>query len=310
MVADISYGFLRPQDEDFTDIKFTVECGNDIVDIELESEDSGFAELPNWGRGNDILVKAELSMALDSVIEDCDLPLEGARLGALLRWNCPATSIRGFGSTAPVPDGVTRLTTTVPGKDVAGTVSVELDVVLLDNPVADRNSVAPVRPGSVLWSRKLRIQLEGVGSTVHTIPYDFVEAHELEPGAMWRIFLEANPEIHVTRAIRVCLNTANKVTKIVLDNINSGKTLTRETRMWQRFLDIDLRTHLVWAAIGISQENNLAEYEHDEESFGQMLYSLLRSYFPDEDPVTLLQKAATDPGSIAARIQNNYGDAR
>lgn len=310
MATDISYGFLRPRDEDFSDNTFTIECGNVTVTVTAESDIREVVELSSWGRGNDILVKAELTTALDSVVEDCDLPLDGARLGTLLRWNCPTTSIRGFGKTVPVTDGTSRPTVTIPGNDVAGAVNIELNVVLLNNPVTDQNSVAPVRPGSMLWSRRLRVQLEGVGSIVNTTSYDFVEAHELDPSAMWRISLESDPEVHVTRAIRVCMNTANKTTKSALDNINSGKILTKETQMWQRFLDIDLRTHLVWAALGLSQETNLAEYERDEESYGQTLHGILRGYFPNDDPVTLLQKAATDPGSIAARVQNNYGDAR
>lgn len=310
MATDISYGFLRPRDEDFTDIIFTVECGNDVVNVTVESDSRENTELSSWGRGNDILVKAELTSALASVIEDSDLPLEGARLGTLLRWNCPTTSIRGSGSTVPLVDGTSHPVAGIPGSDVAGAVIIELDVVLLDNPVADPNSVAPVRPGSVLWSRELRVQLEGIGATVRTTSYDFVEAHELNPGAMWRISLESDPEVHVTRAIQVCLNTANKVSRVALDNIRSGKSLTRETQMWQRFLDIDLRTHLVWAALGVSQENDLSEYENDEESYGQVLYGILNSYYPGIDPVSLLQKAATDPGSIAAKVQNNYGDAR
>ena len=125
---------------------------------------------------------------------------------------------------------------------------------------------------------------------------------------MWRIQLESDPELHVTRAVRLTLNTANKVTKTALDNINSGNALKRETQMWQRFLDIDLRTHLVWSALGLSQEYRLAEYENDEESYGQMLHGILSAYFPDKDPRLLLQQAAVDPGMITARVQNNYGD--
>lgn len=310
MANDISYGFLRPQDSDFTDISLTVECGNDVTTVACDPDTRQVAELSSWGRGNDVLVKAEFSADLDAVVEDCDLPLKGARLGALLRWNCPSTSIRGYGNTVSVVDGVSRPAVLIPGDQVAGAVAVELDVVLLENPVTDPHSVAPIRPGSVLWSRSLRLHLEGIGATVHTSSYDFAEAHELDPGAMWRIHLESDPELHVTRAIRVCLNTSNNVTKVALDNINSGKSLTMETRMWQRFLDIDLRTHLLWAALGLSQEHTLAEYEHDEESYGQMLHGILRSYFPDDDPVSMLQKAATDPGLIAARVQNNYGDKR
>ena len=80
--------------------------------------------------------------------------------------------------------------------------------------------------------------------------------------------------------------------------------------MWQRFLNIDLRTHMVWSALGLSQEYRLSEFEQDDESYGQMLNGVLRSYFPDEDPTSLLQKAAVDPGMISARVQNNYGDER
>lgn len=310
MAHDISYGFLRPQDDSFTDISVTVECGNDVDTLTFETDPRLSTELASWGRGNDILVKGELSTDLSAVIEDCDLPLTGARLGTLLRWNCPSTSIRGYGNTVPVTDGTVRPTVLIPGDRIAGAVSVELDLVLLDNPAPDPNSVAPVRPGSVLWSRELRIHLEGIGATVQTTSYDFAEAHERDPGAMWRIALESDPELHVTRAVRTYLNTANKVTKVALDNINSGKSLTRETQMWQRFLDIDLRTHLVWAALGLSQEYTLAEFEHDDESYGQTLYGVLRAYFPEEDPLALLQKAAVDPGMVSARVQNNYGDER
>lgn len=310
MIEDISYGFLRPQEEHFSDVSITLECGNEIVRTTCETDLPALMELSSWGRGNDILLKSVLSVALDSVIEDCDLPLEGSRLGALLRWRCPSTSIRGYGKTVPVTNGNNLLNVLIPGDQIADSVTVELDLVLLDNPVDDPNSVAPDRPGSVLWSREVRIHLEGIGSTVNTISYDFIENHELNPGAMWRISLESDPEVHVTRAIRVFLNTSNKVTKAALDNINSGKIPTKETKMWQRFLDIDLRTSLVWSALGLSQEKNLAEYEHDEESYGQALYGILRSYFPDDEPVTLLQKAATDPSIVTAKVQNNYGDTR
>jgi hypothetical protein len=310
MTNAISYGFLRPQDKDFSGISFEVECGSETTVIDCETDTRQITELSSWGRGTDFRVRAQFSTDLSSVTEHCDLPLEGARLGALLRWNCPSTSIRGYGEIAPLTGVSTRPTVLIPGDQVSGAVTVELDVVLLENPVVDPNSVAPVRPGSVLWSRSLRIQLEGVGAAVKTTSYDFTEAHEIDPHAMWRIDLESDPELHVTRAVRVCLNTSNKITKTALDNINSGKSLTRETQMWQRFLDIDMRTHLVWAALGLSQEYDLAEFEHDEESYGQALYGLLRSYFPDDDPVSMLQKAATNPSLVAARVQNNYGDQR
>lgn len=308
MANNISYGFLRPRQERFSDISLNIDCGSEITTVALDSGEKQSTDLSLWGRGNDIEVKAEMSIDLSEVIEDCDLPLAGADLGVLMRWRCPTTSIRGFGTTIPVVDGANRPSLHIPGDQVAGSVSVELNVVLLSNPVADPDSVAPVQPGSVLWSSELRIHLEGVGSTVHTSSYSFVDALELDPGAMWRIHMESDPELHVTRAVRVCLNTANKVTKIALDNINSGKPLTKETQMWQRFLDIDLRTHMAWSALGLSQEHRLSEFENDEESLGQMLHGVLRSYFPDEDPKALLQKAAVDPGMISARIQNNYGD--
>ena len=66
----------------------------------------------------------------------------------------------------------------------------------------------------------------------------------------------------------------------------------------------------MWAALGLSQEYTLAEFEHDDESYGQTLYGVLRAYFPEEDPLALLQKAAVDPGMVSARVQNNYGDER
>lgn len=306
--ANISYGFLRPESDRFTEVSLTVECGSEVTTVSCDAEKRNAADLESWGRGNDLSLNAELNADLPSVIEDCDLPLEGARLGTLLRWNCPTTSIRGYGSTIQVYDGVNQPTVRIPGEQVAGTVSVELDVVLLENPVEDSASVAPVRPGSVLWSCEIRLHLEGIGASVHTTSQNFVDLHDPDPGAMWRIQLESDPELHVTRAVRLTLNTANKVTKTALDNINSGNALKRETQMWQRFLDIDLRTHLVWSALGLSQEYRLAEYENDEESYGQMLHGILSAYFPDKDPRLLLQQAAVDPGMITARVQNNYGD--
>lgn len=310
MVNNISYGFLRPGEERFTETSLTVECGGNVTTVPCDTDDPKATELESWGRGNDIDVRAEFSVDIPSVIEDCDLPLEGARLGTLLRWSCSTTSIRGFGDTETAVNGVNRPSVQIPGDRVAGTVTVELDVVLLDNPVEDPDSVAPVQPGSVLWSRELRVHLEGAGATVHTTSYNFADARELDPGAMWRIHMESDPELHVTRAVRVCLNTANRVTKAALDNINSGKSLTKETKMWQRFLDIDLRTHMVWSALGLSQEYRLSEFEHDDESYGQMLHGVLRTYFPEDDPGAMLQKAAVDPGIVSARVQNNYGDER
>ena len=100
------------------------------------------------------------------------------------------------------------------------------------------------------------------------------------------------------------------MTKTALDNINSGNNLTRVTQMWQRFLDIDLRTHLVWSALGIAQERGLTQFENDEESYGQMLHGILSAYFPGQDHKTLLQQATSDPGMVTARVQNNYGDER
>lgn len=310
MSNDISYGFLRPRDGTFSSASLTLKCGSEVISVIYDTDDREVTEFSSWGRGNDILVSAELSADLDAVIDDCDLPPKGSRLGVLLRWNCPSTSIRGRGITVTMADSVTRPTARIPGDQIAGAVSVELDVVLLDNPVIAPDSVAPTRPGSVLWSRRIRVTLEGIGATVSTSSYDFSEAHEIDPGAMWRISLESDPQLHVTRAIRVFLNTANKVTKSALDRMNSGERPNRETQMWQRFLDIDLRTHLIWAALGLAQDYPLAEFEHDEESYGQMLYGVVCSYFPGEDPASLLQKAATDPGMIASRVQNNYGDER
>ena len=123
MADNISYGFLRPQDSDFSDISLSVECGNEVATLSFETDARLATELTSWGRGNNILVKGELSTDLSTVITDCDLPSTGARLGALLRWNCPTTSIRGYGDTVPLTDGVTRPIALIPGNQIAGAVS-------------------------------------------------------------------------------------------------------------------------------------------------------------------------------------------
>lgn len=308
MATNVSYGFLRPREKRFTDIGVTVRSGNESLDVTLDQNSRNDVEIADWARGSSINVSVEFNADVSSILDDCSLPNDGARLGTLLTWNCPTTSIRGFGSTIPLIDGVNRPSAIVPGDQVAGTVSVKLSVVLLGNPVDDTFSAAPTVPGSVLWTRELRVHLEGAGATLPTTSYGFVEAGERDALAMWRITTDSDPELHVTRAVRIRLNTANRVTRNALNNLNSNKNPTKETQMWQRFLDIDIRVHLVWAALGMSQSTPLAEFEDDEESFGQTLYGILQAYFPDDDPTTLFQQAATDPGMISARVQNFYGD--
>lgn len=305
----LSYGYLRPRADRVDDL--TVEFLSGTTSATVRAAGSGDAVLENWPPGSDITATVTCTVDLDGVLGDCGFDPSGDRPPIVLfaRWSCPSTSIRGSGRPQAVRDGVNRVSVDIDGSAVSRAVNVELVVTLGSAPNPRGNPVSPSRPGSVLWRDSVRVYIEGSGTSVPTTPLDFREAGIRPDGAMWRIEFDRDLEVHASRGVRVLINSSHPVCRKALDNLASGKRPTPETRLWQRFLEIDLRTQLAVFAVGHAAETDLTMFADDEMSFGASLLRVLQLYFPNEDWSRLHRRSLDDPGLIPSAVQNLFREA-
>lgn len=306
MRSDISYGYLLPRSDRIEDININIKWDSEQVGIDDWTESIG-VELPGWSRGTDVKIMVTCQIDLYSILEDCHLPSNQRIIGGALVWRCPSTSLTGASAAKTISHGFNHFQITVDGNQVSSNISVELCLFLSKEGTIDPNSPAPYVTGSYLWTQDFRIHLEGAAAGMRILRKDFTSENSQIGYAMWSIDFSSDLEIHASRGITILLNSAHPRTKKALELHAQAKDKSKELENWNDELNVDLRIQLVTYALYKASEEDLTEWDDDPESFGFMLLSYLRTYFPHAvDYSQLLDQNLQTVGQLHAQIQSNY----
>lgn len=293
MTAPVSLGFLQPRaDRIATGPWLLSAAGTD----EVEDPHS----LPDWDYSTLVRVERRLYVDVQGVLDDCGLR-EDSELRAVLTWHSTWTGLRGAGAAIRITDGGNVLQVAVPGELLGGQLNLEVRLVL--GRKAHRiDELAPLRPGSTLWSDSTRVRLEGSGTRFPVVPVPFSQTG-LAGGrrGLWCLSLEASDLADsALGSIRLYLNSEHQAVQRLLEVPDSP-----ESQMLAAYLQFDVTRQLVLYTL--RNEDLLLDVAYDAGSVGDLMSSLLVRLYPDRDLGTVRGDWRTNPGEFESELQARAG---
>jgi hypothetical protein len=225
---------------------------------------------------------------------------EGSTLDLSVQWHATGSALRGRAWRCSVPPTDAFAATVdleLPGTDLGG--SLELTTSLtLRAPAPGASAAAPRRPGSVLWSDRHRVLLQGDDTLFPIAPADF---HDLPypTGAGWYLHIDEDLDAAALGSILLLVNQRHDV---VMRALRSAATPTEADRRVLSTLRTDVLRVLVERAL--TDEDFTDETDYPTGSLGAFLSHVLRNAFPPMFTLEALRRERhTSPALFSSRIQ-------
>jgi hypothetical protein len=220
-------------------------------------------------------------------------------------WRSDRTRLRGPGMSVSLRgrsgDALVSVSVDVPGHLAGGSVEIRTALVLAE----DGGQTVPIvarRPGSILWSDRSSVALEGSAARFPVTVMDFSAVPGLGNDAPWA--LEWSPrdlDQPVLGAMNLLVNAA---VPAVVAAISGGQG--PESAAIADMIRFDVARGLIHGAL--SQEEfsgGSAEFESD--SVGRMLRDLLERYWSGVSTETLARRLAETPHRFESELQAKTG---
>jgi len=172
-------------------------------------------ELPGWDFSSNLAVGVRLQADLAGARSDCGLPADSA-LAALIHWRSSRTNLRGGSPKVELVEGINELHLDLDGGELGGRLELEVRVVL-DEGQGDE-PLAPTQPGSILWSERGSVDLEGQAERFPVELRDFRAAGLRGAGGAWVLHWDStDPEWSASAAVRLWLNSRHPIVERLIE---------------------------------------------------------------------------------------------
>lgn len=277
---------------------------DDVVAAEswlLVTEDGEIAmpeALPDWDYQMDLRLRRTVRIDLDRARAQSGLPADAALMLATV-WTATGSSLSGPGQHLRLPQ--------------AGIVAVEVDVelrgadlgglLLLDNALvlAERRSDArpssPRRAGSILWSDREALRLQGDAPQFPMAVIDFART-SFPDNAAWHLQISGSLESATMGALLLLINERNTVTATAFENAGKPRPIDRVVLS---AVYADAARIMVEHALG--HEDFTEDSDYPEDSLGATLLSLFDQLFPDQSITDIRLRQRQSPSLFASDLQ-------
>jgi hypothetical protein len=254
-------------------------------------------ELENWDYQSTITLARTLSVDPERVLAGCDLARE-SDLAILVTGHSRKTSVNLTLAVQELHEGTYdyHLQVDVPGESMGGLL--EITTLLVVVHAVPQSSLAPTRPGSIIWSDVQSCRLEGVGTQFPSEAFDFALSRRMDPKAGWRLDIDvADPEAEFLGVARLFLNSGIPAIAAMLSGSKDAKS-----EELARIITWDVTRQLVLIAL---RWDDVIGSDPDSEStaVAGVLRNVLQQVWPHESPKTLRRWLEDDAGRLEMRLQ-------
>lgn len=226
------------------------------------------------------------------------LPAEAA-LDLSVQWFATSSALRGraWRSALPAVDAHEAAATfELLGGDLGGSLELVTSITLRSS-APGASAAAATRPGSVLWSDRHRVLLQGDNTLFPIAPADF---HDLPypTGAGWYLHIDEDLEAAALGSLLLLVNERHDVVMHALDTAASP---TEADRRVLSTLRSDVLRVLVEHAL--CHEDLSDDVEYPVGSLGGLLINVVRNAFPAFSLEALRRERQTAPALFSSRIQ-------
>ncbi|MFF7362394.1 hypothetical protein [Streptomyces sp. NPDC008125] len=257
------------------------------------------AALPDWDYRMNLRVRRDIHVDVDRARAAAGLPTDAA-LAVSAVWTATGSGLSGparhvrLSGTGTVP---VTLDVRLEGTDLGGLLLLDTIFVLAERRVGNARPASPRRAGSVLWSDRAAVRLQGDAPQFPMAVIDFALTSFPE-NAGWHLQISGGMESATMGALLLLVNERNTVTATAFENAARPRPLDRVVLS---AVYADTARTLVEHALRHDDFDEKSDYPDD--SLGATLLNLFDQLFPDQPIADLRLRNLQSPALFASDLQ-------
>ncbi|MDK1475510.1 hypothetical protein QNO07_19155 [Streptomyces sp. 549] len=254
--------------------------------------------LPDWDYRMDIRLRRSVQVDLDEARAQSGLP-SGTALVLATVWTATGSNLSGPAQRVRLTGSATTtvvLDVTLSGADLGGLLILDTVLVLAERRTDARPS-SPRRAGSILWSRRESLRLQGDAPQFPMAVIDFSRT-SFPDDAAWHLQISGGLASATMGSLLLLVNERNLITAGAFEN--AGKPRLAD-RIVLSAVYADTARTMVEHALGTDEFAEDADFP--EGSLGATLLSLFDRLFPGQSINDLRLRRSQSPALFASDLQ-------
>lgn len=255
--------------------------------------------LPDWDYQMDLHLRRSVRVDLDRARSESGLPAHSALMLSAV-WTATGSNLSGPAQHVRITGGGTETVefdVLLRGTDLGGLLLLDTALLLAERRVDARPS-SPRRAGSVLWSDRVALRLQGDAPQFPMAVIDFART-SFPDHAAWHLQISGGLESATMGSLLLLVNEQNTVTATAFENAGKPRPIDR----------------IVLSAVYADAARTMIEYalNHDEfaedadfpdDSLGSTLLSLFDQLFPEQSITDIRLRRSSSPALFASDLQS------
>lgn len=276
----------------------------DVVATEpwrLVTEDGEVAmpeALPDWDYKMDLHLRRTVRVELDRARSQSGLPTDAALTLAVV-WTATGSSLSGPAEHARLTDSgviTAEFDVLLRGADLGGLLLLDTALVLAERRTDARPS-SPRRAGSVLWSDRESLRLQGDAPQFPMAVIDFART-SFPDGAAWHLQISGGLESATMGSLLLLVNERNTVTATAFENAGRPRPVDR---IVLSAVYADAARIMIEHALG--NDDFAEDADFPDGSLGATLLSLFDQLFPGQSVTDIRLRQRQSPALFASDLQ-------
>jgi hypothetical protein len=256
------------------------------------------AALPDWDYQMDLHLRRTVRVDLDRARSQSGLPNDAALMLAAV-WTATGSNLSGPAQHVRLTDGGTgtvELDFQLRGADLGGLLLLDTALVLAARR-SDARPSSPRRAGSVLWSDRESLRLQGDAPQFPMAVIDFARTSFPE-GAAWHLQISGGLESATMGSLLLLVNEQNTVTATAFENAGKPRPIDR---IVLSAVYADAARIMIEYALG--NDEFAEDSDFPEGSLGATLLSLFDQLFPEQSITDIRLRQRQSPALFASDLQ-------
>ncbi|MFD9337285.1 hypothetical protein ACFWBF_23190 [Streptomyces sp. NPDC060028] len=254
--------------------------------------------LPDWDYGMDLHLSRVVRVDLDLARSRSGLPADAALMLSAV-WTATGSRLSGPARQVRLMDsGVVSIPLDIRlrGADLGGVVRLDTALLLADR-LDTARPAAPRRAGSVLWSDRAAVRLQGDAPQFPMAVIDFARTSFPE-GAAWHLQITGSLESATMGSLLLLVNERNAVTTTAFRNAAKPRPVDRVV-LSAVYADVAR----VMIEHGLNDDDFADVTDFPEGSLGATLVSLFDRLFPGQSITDVRLRRLQSPALFASDLQ-------
>lgn len=254
--------------------------------------------LPDWDYQMDVHVRRSLHVDLDRVRQQTGLSAHAALMLSVV-WTATGSNLSGPAKHVRLSEAGTRaveVDVLLRGADLGGLLLLDTSLVLAER-INDARPSSPRRAGSVLWSDREALRLQGDAPQFPMAVIDFART-SFPADAAWHLQISGGLESATMGALLLLVNEQNTVTATAFQNAGKPRPVDRIV-----LSAVYADAARVMVEHALAHEEFIEDADFPDGSLGATLLSLFDQLFPGQSITDIRLRHRQSPALFSSDLQ-------